>query len=399
MQIRKGCGQQQEVDMGKRVAIVGTGQTPGRSARKDVNGQEMINEAVRNALEDAELTIDEIDAVVIGNMDHFEGINYVDTWSVDGSGAFMKPIMKVTTGGTTGTTVAMAAYYHVASGLFDKVLAIGWEKNSESDTTGAIITAFDPILDRPTFGGAVGGLAVMATRYMAATGAKEEDAARVAVRDRKHALNNPYAHLQLDLTVEDVMKSPMISWPIKYLDMCPRTDGACAVIFASEDCAEKIAPRPAWILGTTNRHNFTFLGDPAFETMVTLAEASQRLYAMIGIREPLKEFDVMELYLPSSFAGVQWIEDLGLCKWGEGPRLIWDGVTDMGGELPINPSGGVLSSNPIGATGLIRVAECAIQIMGKGGKRQVPDVNLALATGFGGCYWSDVMALGRKKPD
>ena len=96
--------------------------------------------------------------IVIGNMDHFEGINYVDTWSVDGSGGFMKPILKVTTGGTTGTTVAMAGYYHAASGLFDTVLAIGWEKNSESDTTGAIITAFDPVWDRPAFAGAVAGL-------------------------------------------------------------------------------------------------------------------------------------------------------------------------------------------------------------------------------------------------
>jgi acetyl-CoA C-acetyltransferase len=385
--------------MGKRVAIVGTGQTEGRSSRKDVNGQELINEAVLRALEDAELTRDDIDAVIIGNMDHFEGINYVDTWSVDGSGGFMKPILKVTTGGTTGTTVAMAGYYHVASGLFDKVLTIGWEKNSESDTTGAIITAFDPVLDRPTFGGAVGGLAATATRYMALTGATEKDAARVAVRDRKHALNNPYAHLKVDITIEDVMNSPMISHPIKYLDMCPRTDGACAVIFASEDVAPKITPKPAWVLGTVNRHNYALTGDPSWDNLQTLNEASQVLYEMLGIKDPLKAFDTMELYFPFSFAGVAWIEDLGLAKRGEGARLVWDGATDMGGELPINPSGGVLSSNPIGATGLQRVAECAIQIMGKGDKRQVPDARLTLASGFGGCFWTDLMAIGAKRPD
>ncbi len=385
--------------MGKRVAIVGTGQTHCRSSRKDVNGQELINEAVVRALDDAELTRTDIDAIVIGNMDHFEGINYVDTWSVDGSGGFMKPIMKVTTGGTTGTTVAMAGYYHVASGLFDKVLAIGWEKNSESDTTGAIITAFDPVLDRPTFGGAVGGLAAVALRYMAMTGATERDAAMVAVRDRKHALNNPYAHLKLDITVDDVMATPMISYPIKYLDMCPRTDGACAVIFASEDVAEKIAPVPAWVQGTINRHNYALTCDPGWDTLETLEEASRILYARLGIKEPLKEFDVMELYTPSSFAGLQWVEELGLAKRGEGPKLIASGATNMGGELPINPSGGVLSSNPIGATGLQRVAECALQIMGKADKRQVPGAKLALATGFGGCFWSDVMAIGAKKPE
>jgi acetyl-CoA C-acetyltransferase len=331
-------------------------------------------------------------------MDHFEGINYVDCWSVDGSGGYMKPIFKVTTGGTTGTTVAMAGYYHVASGLFDRVLAIGWEKNSESDTTGAIITAFDPVLDRPTFGGAVGGLALNAQRYMHLWGAREEDAARVAVRDRRHALNNPYAHLRLEITVEDVMKSPMISYPIKYLDMCPRTDAACAVIFASEDCAERIARVPAWVHGTCNRHLWTYTGDPDLGNLQSLDEASTVLYGRMGIREPLKAFDVMELYLPCSWAGLMWMEDLKLCKRGEGARLIADGVTDMDGELPVNPSGGVTSSNPIGATGLIRVAECALQIMGKADKRQVPDAALALATGFGGCYWSDMMAMGKAKP-
>lgn len=385
--------------MGKRVAIVGTGQTEMRSSRKDVNGQELINEAVLRALEDAELTRDDIDAIVIGNMDHFEGINYVDSWSVDGSGGFMKPIFKVTTGGTTGTTVAMAGYYHVASGLFDRVLAIGWEKNSESDTTGAIITAFDPVLDRPTFGGAVGGLAAWATRYMHLTGATQEDAARVAVRDRKHATNNPCAHLRMEITIEDVMNSPMISHPLKYLDMCPRTDGACAVIFASEDVAPRITSRPAWVQGTVNRHNYAMTYDPCWDRLESLEESSQVLYKKLGIKEPLKEFDVMELYFPFSFAGIAWIEDLGLAKQGQGPRLLWDGVTDMGGELPINPSGGVMSTNAIGATGLQRVAECAIQVMGKGEKRQVPDARLALASGFGGCFWSDLMAIGDKMPD
>jgi len=111
--------------MGKRAAIVGTGQTYHRSIRRDVNGQELINEAVVRALEDAELTMDDIDGVVIGNMDHFEGINYVDCWSVDGSGGYMKPIMKLCTGGTTGTTLGIGGYNMVASGMFDKLLAIG----------------------------------------------------------------------------------------------------------------------------------------------------------------------------------------------------------------------------------------------------------------------------------
>ncbi len=392
--------------MGKRVAVVGVGMTKQRSSRPDVNGQELINEAVRMALDDAGITRRDIDAVVIGNMDHFEGINYVDTWSVDGSGALMKPIMKLTTGGTTGSTVAMAAYYHVASGMFDRVLAIGWEKNSESDTTGAIITAFDPFWDRPIFAGAVAGLALEATQYMHLTGATEEDAAYVAVRERKHALNNPYAHLHMNLTIDDVMKSPYLSWPVKMGDMCPRTDGACALVFASEDVAEDFPHKPAWFLGVANRHLWAYTSDPYVNQAIengwwfpAMEWSARELYEKVGITDPLEEIDVAELYLPYSFAGLRYMESLGFCGRGEGPELVRSGAFDMGGKCPVNPSGGVMSSNAIGATGLIRVAECVWQIQGRAGDRQVPDVKIALATGFGGCFWSDIMLLGAEKPE
>jgi acetyl-CoA C-acetyltransferase len=385
--------------MAQRVAVVGSGQTYHATRRLDVSGVELIYEAVRRALDDTGLTMKQIDGVIIGNMDHFEGINYVDCWSIDGSGGFMKPTLKLTTGGTTGSTLAIAGYHMVASGMFDTLMVIGWEKNSESDTTAAITTAFDPVWDRLVFAGAISGLAVEASVYMARYGVTERDAARVTVRDRRHACLNPYAHLRKEVTIEEVLASPMLSDPLKLLDLCPRTDGACAVVFASERVAEKICPRPAWVLGTANRHLYTYLGDAELLGLPSLQRASKELYAKVGIREPLKEIDVMELYLPYSFAGLSWIEALGLCAPGEGPRLLWDGVTDLGGTLPINPSGGVISCNPIGATGLIRCAEAAMQIMGKAGAHQVPDVKIALSSGFGGCFWSDLLMYGSRKPD
>jgi acetyl-CoA C-acetyltransferase len=382
----------------KRVAIVGTGQTFHKSHRPDVNGQELINEAVLRALENADLTIKDIDAIVIGNMDHFEGINYVDCWSVDGSGGFMKPVIKLTTGGTTGSTLAIGGFHLVGSGMFDKVLIIGWEKNSESDTTGAITTAFDPIWDRLVFAGAISGLAAEAQAYMARYGTTDKDAARVSVRDRKHACNNPYAQLRKEVTIEEVLASPMLSDPIHLLDVCPRTDGACAVIMAGEDCAEKITGTPDWIWATANRHTYTYLGDAGYGRLDSLAQASKEIYAKVGIKEPAKEIDVIELYQPYSFAGIMWIEDLGLAPHGKGAEYVWSGATDMGGEIPINPSGGVIACNPIGATGLIRCAEAAMQVMGSAETRQVPDVNIAMSTGFGGCWWSDIILHGKEKP-
>lgn len=386
--------------MPRRVAIVGTGQTDHRSHRPDVSGRELIYEAVRRALEDSEMSIQDVDAIVIGNMDHFESINSVDTWCVEGAGAFMKPIMKVTTGGTTGTSVAIAAYYHVASGLFDRVLAIGWEKNSESDTTAAIITCSDPVWDRFSYSGAIPSLATEATAYMERYGATQEDAARVAVRDRTHALNNPHAHLRKPITIKDVMASPMLAWPIKLLDVCPRTDGACAVLFAADGPAQKMTSKPAWVHACAVRHTYTWFGDSTDynKGLVSLQRASREAYEKAGITTPAEAFDVAELYLPYTYAGLKWIEDLGFCAPGEGARFVADGHTDMGGRIPVNPSGGVISTNCIGATALLRVAEAAVQIMGKAGKRQIPDARLALATGFGGCFWSDVVILGAERP-
>jgi len=384
--------------MGTRTAIVGVGQTHHTSKRKDVNGQELISEAVKRALQDAALDLKDVDAIVIGNMDHFEAINNVDGWSVDGSGAFMKPLMKMTTGGSTGGTLGSCAYYHVASGLFDVVMAIGWEKNSESDTQAAISTCADPIVERDFFGGAIGPNAAEYAMYMEQFGATQEDAALVAVRDHNNALLNPHAHLRKFITVEDVMKSPMLCWPIKLLDSCPRSDGACAVIYASETKALKITPRPAWVHATAVSHDYVYFGDYDWETMPTLRTTVDRVYGRAGITDPLKDVDVMELYLPFSTCGVVWMDHMHMCSLGDAPKLIRKGVFDMNGELPINPSGGVLSTNPIGATALIRIGEAALQVMGRAGERQVSDVRTALATAFGSCYWFEATVLRSTKP-
>ncbi|RMG53318.1 MAG: thiolase family protein [Acidobacteria bacterium] len=380
--------------MPKRVAIIGSGQTDHTSRRADVNIPELIKEAVDRALVDAELTIDDIDAVVIGNMEHFEGINLSDMWASEGSGAVMKPAMKIATGGTTGASVAACAYYHCASGLFDRVLAIGWEKLSESDTTTGIITAFDPIVERLTLAGAVGGLAIEANLYMTSYGITQEQVAKAAVMARKNAQRNPHAHLKLDLTVEQVLNSPMIAYPIHYLDMCPTSDGACAVIFASEDVARKSANPPAWVKAAVCRHNHPYIGDVDWRKS-TLESAAIEAYRLAGITHPRRELDVIELYDPASFALLSWIESLHICGPGEGGKMIDTGAITMEGDIPVNPSGGVISTNPIGATALIRVAEAALQIQGKAGARQVEGVRTALATGFGGSYWSEVFILGR----
>jgi len=191
----------------------------------------------------------------------------------------------------------------------------------------------------------------------------------------------------------------MLAYPIKLLDVCPRTDGACAAVFAADGLAQKICARPAWVRACAVRHTYTWFGDANYNAgLESLQRASREAYTRAGIVDPAEEFDVAELYLPYSYAGLKWIEDLGFCGPGEGARFVEDEHTDMDGRIPVNPSGGVISTNCIGATALLRVSEAAIQIMGKGGERQVPDVKSALATGFGGCFWSDVVILSADRP-
>ena len=385
--------------MAKRAAIVATGQTDYRSRRDDVSMMELIYEAASNALADSEIAVREIDAVILANMELFEGRALPDMWCSMGAGGLFKHCWKIATGGTSGSSGAIAGFHHVASGLFDTVMVIGFEKQSDGHTAAGMALT-DPMWDRHIAAAAIGNFAVSISQYTAARGTTEEQAAKVAVKARRNACNNPYAHLQMpDITVEEVLASPYLAYPIHRLEMCPTTDGACAIIFASEEKAEKLCPRPAWVRTAITRHDFPYLGDlkDRLVSMRTLRDASRKAYESVGIREPLKELDVAEIYEPVTYAELAWYECLGFCKDGEAGRLIDDGATEMDGELPVNPSGGVLSTNPIGASGTIRAAEAALQIHGKGGKRQIPDVDLALVTGYGVYSWTDVMILSSSK--
>jgi acetyl-CoA C-acetyltransferase len=379
------------------VAVVGIGQTKFRSKRRDVNIPEMIYEAVKMALDDAQLEPKDIDAVLIGNMDHFEGVNFSEMWcGIDAAPGYLKPVVKIATGGTTGSSIAISGYYNIASGIYKKILVIGWEKVNEGGATTGIITAFDPVWERPSLAGALGPLALMANIYSAKYGITSEQAAKVTVKNRSNAANNPFAHLQMpNITVEYVLSSPMISYPLRLHDCCPQSEGACALIYANEQEAKKVTDNPAWIKCVSTAHYYTFGTDDIMYNLPTATIASKAAYKKAGIKDPVKDLDVAEIYEPTSWSELSWTEALGFAPFGGGGKLLDEGITLMSGELPVNPSGGVLSTNPIGATALVRVAEAAIQVMGRGEKRQVPDVETALAMGFGGSLWTELLILGK----
>ncbi|MCC7078903.1 MAG: thiolase family protein [Acidimicrobiia bacterium] len=380
----------------RSVAVVGTGQTKHARRRDDVSQAELVREAADAALADADMCAEDIEAVLIGNMELFEGRGLPELWVGGGAYGTGKPVMKVATGGTSGTSTAIAAFHQVGSGLFDRVLAVGFEKHSEGHTqTGMALT--DPFWDRAVASGALGNFALSVSQYVAAGHATEDQAALVAVKARRNAARNPHAHLQMpDLTVDEVLASKMLAHPLRMLDMCPQSDGAAAIIVASDAVAREHNPRPAWVKATATRHDQCYIGDldRRLLSMRTLRDASAHAYTQAGITDPVRDLDVAEIYEPCTYAELAWYEALGFCEAGEAGRLVEKGVTSMTGALPVNPSGGVLSTNPVGASGVIRVAEAACQIHGRAGQRQVERADLALATGYGVYAWADVVVLG-----
>lgn len=392
--------------MGRRVAIVGVGQTKYVSKRKDVNTPELANEAVVGALQDAGLKISEIESTIFASApEAFEGINCPDKWCVGGIGAANKPFMRINTGGMTGGSGFIAAFDHISSGMFDVVMVVAIQRVGESpDAQRILSTIFDPIYEKDIALNIISVCALQATRHMAKYGTTEEQMAKIVVRCHKNAQKNPYSHLKLNITVEDVLRSKYLCWPIKLLDACPRSDGACAVILASEEKAKKITPAPAWVNGLASITESYYVGDRLgwrggdddFTDGNSLRIVSKKAYQMAGIINPLEEVDVAEIYAPFSNLEIMDIEALGFCERGKGGEFIDKGIPEIDGKLPINPSGGVLTSNPIGATALIRIAEAALQVMGKAGEHQIADVKTALARTAGGTnQFHNVVILGR----
>jgi acetyl-CoA C-acetyltransferase len=384
----------------RRVAIVGTGQTKCKERRDDVSFPGLIYEAASRALDDAGITIKDVDAVVFGSAPElFEGVNHPEHWCAEAAGALLKPAMRIHTGGTVGASTGIGGFYYIASGMFDTVLAVTGDKLSESPVQLGLSTVYDPILGRQFACGAPSAVALQARQYMHEFGVTEEQAAQVAVKNRRNAMLNPYAQLKIpQISVEMVMNSPVLSSPIKLLDACPASDGACAMVLTSEERAEKLNPRPAWIKAVATYNEGVYYPGRDFATPLALMAAAKKVYKVAGITNPRKELDVAELYEAFSFQEMLWTEALFFCERGEGGKLVESGATQMTGDLPVNPSGGVLSTNTIGATAMMRQAEAAMQVMGRAGEHQIDGVRTGIAHGWGGgIQFHTLMIVGAEK--
>jgi len=372
-----------------RAAIIGVGQTKYERG-KTKNFAELVYEVVRKALDDAGMELDDIDNVVTTTNDFWDGRTIACMAIAEAAGSYGRDATNVEGDGTLSSFYGLM---RTLSGVYNSTVVTTHCKVSEGSPKKLFNQAFDPVYERLLGLDAISSSALQARAYMNKFRITEEQCARVSVKNHRNAKNNPYAHLPLDITVEDVMKSPMLAEPIKRLDTSPISDGACAIIMATEKEARRRTKRPVWVKGVAHCTNAYRLGERDLTYSSALETAAKKAYQMAGITDPWRQIDVAEVYDAFSYMELMWYEGLGFCGRGEGGKLIESGRTEMGGELPVNPSGGVLSAHSVQVAGMARIAEAVLQLRGEAGKRQVPGAKVALAHGINGicaqthCVW------------
>jgi acetyl-CoA C-acetyltransferase len=379
---------------GTRVAVVGAGMTR-FMRRAQETGKELAWEAARAALDSCQLTLADVDAVCLTSApDAFDGVHMKGEYLSDGAGGFGKPFIRTYVGGGSGVFTAIQGWNKVASGMFDVALLVGEEKMSSKQPhpQGAFLTIFDNILERPLGPNLLWIFALEMNRYMSAYGLDKRDIASVAVKNKRNAAGHPAALLgQADITVDDVLASEVLAWPVQRLDVSPISDGAVAVVVASEDVAKRITDRPVWIEGVGWNLDTTYWTNRDLVYPEYVENAARMAYDMAGVKEPRKEIHVVEPYDPFDYKELHHLEGLLLFDKGKAPEAARDGVLDRDGDLPSCPSGGLLGvGNPIAAAGLMKVAELYWQLRGEAGARQVPGTperGVAQA-------WGDLMQVG-----
>jgi acetyl-CoA C-acetyltransferase len=378
----------------RRVAIVGAGMT--KFVRRALETpQELVWEAASKALESCEMTLDDIDSVAMGTApDAFDGVHMKSEYTSHGAGAWGKPYMRGYVGGGTGVFSVIQGWYHVASGLFDTCLVICEEKMSTArpHPQGVFLNIFDHTTERPLQPNLLWIFALEMNAYIQRYGLSKRDIATVSVKNKHNAADHPAALLgDANITVDDILKSETLAWPVQRLDVSPIADGAVAVVLAADHVARRITNKPVWVEGVGWSLDTSYWTDRDLSFPTYVEEAARMAYTMAGIREPRKEIHIVEPYDPFDYKECHHLEGLLLADRGEAPRLQAEGYFNRDGTQPSCPSGGLLGvGNPIAAAGLMKVAELFWQLRGEAGARQVPGQpkrGLAQA-------WGDLMQVG-----
>lgn len=367
----------------REVAVIGAGMTPfGRFPEKTVH--DLGREAIVDALKDAGMDIRQVQAIYAGSQYQPYQLGQFLLKQV---GMTMIPAVNVVNACATGSTAVREAYIAVASGMFDVTLAVGCEQMGKMGLLGvgaqSAETSNEGILGTSLMPGIFAELGV---RHMNQYGTKREQFAKIAVKNHKYSVYNPRSQYRKAYTLEEVLNARMVCWPNSLYMCCPTGDGAAAVILCSLEKVRQFTGRPVLIANST-------MTTPAFtqeslgwvEVATMTRKAADTAYEAAGIGP--KDLDVVELHDCFATAELLHYENLHLCEWGEGGRMIDEGRTEITGDIPVNMSGGLLSKgHPIGATGVAQICELTWQLRGQAPtrERQVPNAKVGLGHVQGG---------------
>jgi benzoylsuccinyl-CoA thiolase BbsB subunit len=363
----------------REVAVIGVGQSIfGKLPEKSV--AELGAEAVSAALTDAGISPRDIQVAYASRLYNVwctaqdilkeVGIRNIEMVNVENTCA-------------GGSTAFRGVWKEIADGHYDIGIAVGVESMTTSPIAGKLIPPEKNDLDGHLGMTMPAMFAMVARRQMEEQGATPEDFAQISVKNHRHACLNPYAQYKKEFTVEEVLNSRMICEPITLLMCCPNTDGAAAAILCSKDIAKKYTTKPIRVIAST-----LLSGDyKEFQKDITvsplLGKISNMAYEMAGCGP--EDIDLVEMH--DAFANEEMLryEDLGLCKRGEGVGLIRSGATEIGGKIPVNPSGGLLSlGHPLSASGIRTICEIVLHLRNQAGARQTPNAKVGLAHMHGG---------------
>ncbi|MCK4320438.1 thiolase domain-containing protein [Candidatus Bathyarchaeota archaeon] len=370
----------------EKVGIVGVGHTK-FGKRTDATIRELAHEAVKPALEDAGINIGDIDASVIGvAADEFAAQLSSGVLIHDYVGMEDKPTFRVEAACATGSAAVRAGWALIKSGLAEVVLVVGAETMTHVGTprtTELMARAQDTRWEYPFGLTFPSSYALMATAHMDKFGTTREQLSMVSVKNHTYGAMNPYAHLQKSITLEEAMKSTMICYPLNLYDCCLISDGAAAIILATEEEARKISDTPIWLTGLGAASDTMMISERESLTELKATRvAAEKAYKMARITPD--DVDVATVHDCFTIAEIMAYEDLGFCQKGEGGKFIEEKQSYIGGKVPTNTDGGLKSKgHPLGATGVSMTIEITKQLRGEAGKRQVSGAEIGLSHNIG----------------
>ena len=386
------------IDMNKRVAVVGVGQTA-FTRKCGISIRELCFEAFKDALDDINLTPKEIDTSIICSAPEYDKQRSPAGLISEYLGLTPKPTFYVESLCSSTSSGAKVGYSLIESGLHDTVAVIGFQKMSELSSAEAqerMSRGADIMWEAPFGATMPGGYAMYGRAHMDKYRTTEEQLAMVKVKSSKYSVLNPKAMYQGEVTVEEVMKTRFIAKPLKMYDCCANADGASCVIMASEEKAKKITDAPVWVAGIgAASDTLSLSGRTNFTGLDSAIEAGRQAYKMAHI-EP-KDVDVAEVHDCFTIAEIMAYENLGFCEPGKGGKLIEESQTYISGKIPVNVDGGLLSKgHPIGATGGSQIRTIVLQLQGRAGRTQIYDAEVGLVHNIGGVgTYANVMIFRR----